>query len=65
MSDYQLENRSLAYDKAYKFAIRVVKAYEYLTQEEKGYNSIYKDADEISAILYSILKKTRINTQHE
>jgi four helix bundle protein len=112
---------SLAYDKAYKFAIRIVNAYKYLVQDKKEYilskqllrsgtsiganiaeangaiskadfsskisiaykecletkywlsllkdteyielksfQSIYSDADEISKILYSILKKTRM-----
>jgi four helix bundle protein len=112
----------LVYEKAYKFAIRIVNAHKYLTQEqkeyvlskqlirsgtsiganiaeangaisqadfsakmsiaykecletkywlsllkdtgyipEKAFNSIYDDADEIGKILFSILKKTRIN----
>ncbi|WP_027844890.1 four helix bundle protein [Mastigocoleus testarum] len=112
---------SLVYEKAYKFAIRIVKAHKYLTQEKKefilskqlirsgtsiganlaeangaistadfsakvsiaykecletkywlsllkdtgymeinAFDSIYKDADEIGKILFSILKKTRI-----
>ncbi|AHJ31576.1 four helix bundle protein [Nodularia spumigena CS-584] len=112
---------SLVYEKAYKFAIRIVKAYKYLTQdkkefilskqlirsgtsiganiaeanggisvadfsakisiaykecletkywlsllkdtgyiEEKAFNSIYTDADEIGKMLFSILKKTRL-----
>lgn len=115
---------SLAYDKAYKFAIRIVNAYKYLIQDKKEYilskqllrsgtsiganiaeangaispadfsakisiaykecletkywlsllkdteyidsksfESIHNDADEISKILYSILKKTRIGNQ--
>ena len=114
--------KSLVYEKAYKFAIRIVNAHKYLTQEqkeyilskqlirsgtsiganiaeangaisqadfsakmsiaykecletkywlsllkdtdyitEKAFNSIYDDADEIGKILFSILKKTRIN----
>jgi four helix bundle protein len=113
---------SLVYEKAYKFAIRIVNAYKYLTQEkkefilskqlirsgtsiganiaeangaispaefsakisiaykecletkywlsllkdtgyidEKAFNSIYENAEEISKILFSILKKTRIS----
>ena len=113
---------SLVYEKAYDFAIRVIKAYKYLTQtkkefvlskqliksgtsiganiaeangaissadfsaklsiaykecletkywlsllrdtsyiDEKAFNSIYTDADEIGKILFSIIKKTRIN----
>jgi four helix bundle protein len=113
---------SLVYEKAYKFAIRIVNAYKYLTQEkkefilskqlirsgtsiganiaeangaispaefsakisiaykecletkywlsllkdtgyidDKAFNSIYEDAEEISKILFSILKKTRIS----
>jgi four helix bundle protein len=118
---YQLSMNSLAYEKAYQFAIRIVNAHRYLTQEkkefvlskqlirsgtsiganiaeanggisradfsakisiaykecletkywlsllkdtgyfeEKSFHSIYEDADEISKILFSILKKTRI-----
>ncbi len=125
MENYQLSNRSLVYDKAYKFAIRIVKAHKYLVEskkeftlskqllrsgtaiganiaeangaisppdfsaklsiaykecletkywfsllkntgyiEEKAYDSIYKDADEVGGILYSILKTTRIE-QHK
>jgi four helix bundle protein len=113
---------SLVYEKAYNFAIRIVNAYKYLTQEkkefilskqlirsgtsiganiaeangaistaefsakisiaykecletkywlsllkdtgyidEKAFNSIYENAEEISKILFSILKKTRIS----
>jgi four helix bundle protein len=113
---------SLAYEKAYKFAIRIVNAYKYLSEEKKEYilskqlirssksiganiaeangaisqadfsakisiaykecletkywlsllrdtsyieqkafESIYQDADEIGKILFSILKTSRIN----
>ncbi|MEM8828642.1 MAG: four helix bundle protein [Cyanobacteria bacterium P01_G01_bin.19] len=113
---------NVTYDKAYKFAIRVVKAYKYLVEEKKefvlskqllksgtsiganiaeangaiskadfsakisiaykecletkywlsllkdtgyfdikSFDSIYQDADEIGRILFSILKKTRID----
>ncbi len=113
---------SLVYEKAYKFAIRIVNAYKYLSGEKKEYilskqlirsgtsiganiaeangaisqadfsakisiaykecletkywlsllkdtgyieqkafDSIYQDADEIGKILFSILKKTKIN----
>lgn len=113
--------KSIAYEKAYQFAIRIVNAYKYITQEkkefilakqlvrsgtsvganlaeangaistsdfsakisvaykecletkywlsllkdtryidEKTFNSIYTDADEIAKILFSILKTTRI-----
>jgi four helix bundle protein len=113
---------NVTYDKAYKFAIRVVKAYKYLVEEKrefvlskqllksgtsiganiaeangaiskadfsakisiaykecletkywlsllkdtgyidiKSFDSIYQDADEIGKILFSILKKTRID----
>ncbi|MBD2504021.1 four helix bundle protein [Anabaena azotica] len=113
---------SLVYEKAYKFAIRIVKAYKYLAEEKKEYiiskqlirsgtsiganiaeangaisqadfsakisiaykgcletkywlsllkdtsyieqkafDSIYQDADEIGKILFSILKTSRIN----
>ncbi len=113
---------SLVYEKAYKFAIRIVNAYKYLSEEKKEYilskqlirsgtsiganiaeangaisqadfsakisiaykecletkywlsllkdtgyieqkafDSIYQDADEIGKILFSILKKTKIN----
>ncbi len=115
---------SLVYEKAYKFAIRIVNAYKYLSEEKKEYilskqlirsgtsiganiaeangaisqadfsakisiaykecletkywlsllkdtgyieqkafDSIYQDADEIGKILFSILKKTKINQQ--
>ena len=120
MSNEELSNKSLAYNKAYKFAIRVVNAYKFLTQEkkefvlakqllrsgtsvganiaeangaisdaefsakmsiaykecletkywlsllkdtdyieEKAFDSIYQDADEIAKILFSIIKKMR------
>ena len=113
---------NVTYDKAYKFAIRVVKTYKYLVEEKrefvlskqllksgtsiganvaeangaisrgdfsakisiaykecletkywlsllkdtgyidiKSFDSIYQDADEIGKILFSILKKTRID----
>ncbi|MBW4626240.1 MAG: four helix bundle protein [Brasilonema octagenarum HA4186-MV1] len=113
---------SLVYEKAYKFAIRIVNAYKYLTQEkkefilskqlirsgtsiganiaeangaispaefsaknsiaykecleskywlsllkdtgyidDKAFNSIHENAEEIAKILFSILKKTRIS----
>ena len=116
-------NNSIAYNKAYQFAIRIVKAYKYLTEEkkeyilskqllrsgtsvganlaeangsisvsdftakvsisykeiqetkywlsllkdtgymeEKAYISINEDAEEISKILYAILKNKRIKT---
>ncbi len=35
MSNEELSERSLVYDKAYKFAIRVVNAYRYLTQTKQ------------------------------
>ncbi|BAZ22806.1 hypothetical protein NIES4073_36930 [Kalymmatonema gypsitolerans NIES-4073] len=115
---------SLVYEKAYKFAIRIVNAYKYLSEkkkeyilskqlmrsgtsiganiaeangaisqadfsakisiaykecletkywlsllkdtgyiEQKAFDSIYQDADEIGKILFSILKKTKINQQ--
>lgn len=114
-------NNNVTYDKAYRFAIRIVNAYKYLIEDKKefvlskqllrsgtsiganiaeangaiskadfsakisiaykesletkywlsllkdtgyidtkSFDSIYKDADEISKILFSILKKTRI-----
>jgi four helix bundle protein len=117
---------SLVYEKAYKFAIRIVNAYKYLSEkkkeyilskqlirsgtsiganiaeangaisqadfsakisiaykecletkywlsllkdtgyiEQKAFDSIYQDADEIGKILFSILKKTKINQQSE
>ena len=115
---------SVVYDKAYKFAIRIINAYKYLKQEkqeyilskqlirsgtsiganiaeangaisqadfrakisivykecletkywlsllkdtgyieQKAFNSIYEDADEIGKILFSILKTTKIKNQ--
>ncbi|MCV6638018.1 four helix bundle protein [Candidatus Albibeggiatoa sp. nov. NOAA] len=112
----------ILYDKAYRFAVRIVKAYQYLSKEKKefvlskqllrcgtsiganiaeangaisasdfsakisiaykecletkywlsllkdtdyitknAHDSMYKDADELAKILYSILKKTRID----
>ncbi|WP_291723934.1 four helix bundle protein [Bernardetia sp.] len=32
-----IENRSLVYDKAYPFAIRIVKAFEFLKEQKKEY----------------------------
>ncbi|OKH17961.1 four helix bundle protein [[Limnothrix rosea] IAM M-220] len=119
-----LEKESIAYSKAYQFAIRIVNAYRYLIDEKKEYilskqflrsgtsiganlaeaqgaistndfsakvsiaykecletkywisllkdtgyfqikaaESLFKDADEIAKILFSILKKTRINSK--
>ena len=121
MDNNDLRLKSVAYDKAYDLAIRVVKAYKYLKEnqkefvlskqllrsgtsiganvaeanesisntefsakmsiaykecletkywlsllkdtkyiEQKAFNSIYQDADEVSRIIFSILKKTRI-----
>lgn len=37
MSNDKLRQKSLVYDKAYKFAIRVVNAYKYLTQDKKEF----------------------------
>jgi four helix bundle protein len=114
-------NKSLVYDKAYAFAIRVVKAHKFLSEKQEYvllkqllrsgtaiganiaeangaisdvdfsakvsiayketletkywlsllkdtdfiavdmYDSIYNDADELAKMLYTILKKTRIN----
>ncbi|OKH17963.1 four helix bundle protein [[Limnothrix rosea] IAM M-220] len=120
--DEGLQKKSLSYQKAYQFAIRVVNAYRYLTEEKKEYvlskqflrsgtsigancaeaqgaisdndfsakisiaykesletkywisllkdtsyfeekaaDSLFQDVDEISEILFSILKKTCIN----
>lgn len=117
-----MDTNNITYDKAYNFAIRIVKAYKYLIEErkefvlskqllrsgtsiganiaeangaissadfsakisiayketletkywlsllkdteyidEKSFNSIYRDADEIAKILFSILKTTRIS----
>lgn len=121
MSHQNLSKKSIAYDKAYKFAIRIVNAYKYLTQDkkefilskqllrsgtaiganiaeangsispadfsakmsiaykecletkywlslpkdtefidQKSFDSIYEDADEIGKILFSIIKTTRL-----
>ncbi len=117
-----MQERNLTYDKAYNFALRVVKAYKYLSHHHKewilskqllrsgtsiganiaeangaistaefsnkisiaykesletkywlsilkdtnyisnaAYKSMWSDADELARILYSILKKTRLN----
>ncbi len=117
-----MTTENVTYSKAYSFAIRIVKAYQYLCEEkkeyvlskqmlrsgtsiganiaeanggisdadfsnkisiaykecletkywlsllkdtgyisEKSFESMYEDADEIAKILFSILKKTRIN----
>lgn len=37
MSNDKLRQKSLVYDKAYKFAIRVVNAYKYLIQDKKEF----------------------------
>ena len=37
MDNQDLQNRSLAYDKAYQFAIRIVNAYKYLIEEQKEF----------------------------
>ena len=121
MDNQDLRNKSIAYDKAYALAIRIVNAYKYLQEtkrefilskqllrsgtgigasvaeanggiseqdfsskisiaykecletkywlsllkdtnylEEKAFNSIYRDSDEVGKILFSILKTTRI-----
>jgi four helix bundle protein len=120
-----MKKENITYEKAYKFAIRVVKAYQYISTEkkefilskqmlrngtsiganiseadgaiskadfsnkisiaykecletkywlsllkdtgylsQKSFQSIYQDADEIGKILFSILKKTRINIEY-
>ena len=122
MNNDDLRLKSVAYDKAYALAIRIVNAYKYLKDskkefvlskqllrsgtsiganiaeangsisdaefsakmsiaykecletkywlsllkdtayiEPKAFESIYRDADEVGKILFSILKKTRIN----
>ena len=57
-------NNSIAYQKAYQFAIRIVNADKHLRvcsfQTEKTYHSINNDVEEISKILYAILKNTRL-----
>ena len=121
MNNQDLRNKSIAYDKAYALAIRIVNAYKYLQEtkqefilskqllrsgtgigasvaeanggiseqdfsskisiaykecletkywlsllkdtnylEEKAFNSIYRDSDELGKILFSIIKTTRI-----
>ena len=121
MNNDNLRLKSVAYDKSYALAIRIVKAYKYLKEnqkefmlskqllrsgtsiganvaeangaisnpefsakmsiaykecletkywlsllkdtqyiEQKAFDSIYGDADEVSRIIFSILKKTRI-----
>ncbi|MEO1377778.1 MAG: four helix bundle protein [Cyanobacteria bacterium J06635_10] len=42
-----------------KFWLSLLKDTDYITN--KAFQSIYKDADEIGRLLFSILKKTRIN----
>ncbi|MGD1913615.1 MAG: four helix bundle protein [Rivularia sp. (in: cyanobacteria)] len=42
-----------------KFWLSLLKDTDYIT--DKAFQSIYKDADEIGRLLFSILKKTRIN----
>lgn len=37
MDNQDLQKRSLAYDKAYKFAIRIVNAYKYLIEQKKEF----------------------------
>lgn len=120
MSNEQLTGNNVVYEKAYRFAIRIVKAYRYLCDDKKefvlskqllrsgtsiganiaeangaiskadfsakisiaykecleskywlsllkdtgyispkAFNSIYKEADEIAKLLFTILKKTR------
>ena len=123
MNNDDLRLKSVAYDKSYALAIRIVKAYKYLKKyqqefvlskqllrsgtsiganiaeangaiselefsakisiaykecletkywlsllkdteyiEQKAFDSIYQDADEVSRIIFSILKKTRIKS---
>ena len=123
MNNDDLRLKSVAYDKSYALAIRIVKAYKYLKEyqqefvlskqllrsgtsiganvaeangaiselefsakisiaykecletkywlsllkdteyiEQKAFDSIYQDADEVSRIIFSILKKTRIKS---
>lgn len=46
-----------------KYWLSLLKDTEYLTEDI--YNSIFNDADEIAKILYSILKKTRIEVRNK
>ena len=41
-----------------KYWLSLLKDTEYI--DPKAFNSIYQDADEVSRIIFSILKKTRI-----
>ena len=50
------EMENIIENKSSEFAVRVVKLYQHLTENE--FNSIEKDAKEIIAILTSICKKT-------
>ena len=52
---------SIAYKESLetKYWLSLLKDTEYI--DLKSFNSIYQDADEIAKILFSILKKTRIN----
>ncbi len=52
---------SIAYKEALetKYWLSLLKETEYL--EQKNFDSIYSDADELCKILFSILKTTRIN----
>ena len=47
---------SLVYEKAYKFAIRIVKAHKYLTQEKKEFilsKQLIRSGTSIGAIIFN------------
>ena len=49
-------NNSLVYDKAYKFAIRVVNAYKFLTESKKEYilsKQLLRSGTSIGAIIFN------------
>ncbi|MEO1800448.1 MAG: four helix bundle protein, partial [Cyanobacteria bacterium J06629_2] len=43
-----------------KYWLSLLKDTQYI--EQKAFDSIYRDADEVSRIIFSILKKTRIKS---
>jgi hypothetical protein len=54
--------KSIVENKAYAFALRIIKAYKFLSQEQREFVlSIHQDCDELIRLLVSIVKTSKEN----